>query len=85
MGDGSVLRCRSVGGNPKAVLAYEWYGPDGKSIKPKTGSTNPAIVDLSNEIVLTNVTYRDAGNYSCFVTNAGGTAFDVKLLNVLCE
>ena len=85
MGDDTVFRCLAVGGNPRTVLAYDWYGPDGKYIKPKTGSTSPGMVDSSHGLTLINVTYRDAGNYSCFVTNAGGTAFDVKLLNVLCE
>ena len=85
MGDDSVLRCLAIGGNPKTILAFEWYGPDGKSIKQKAGFTSPERIDSLNEITLINATYRDAGNYSCFVTNAGGTAFDVKLLNVLCE
>ena len=79
-GDDVILKCQASGGNPQRVDGYQWsrstgyYGDDDTTALPKD-----RIWELNN------VSYADAGEYTCTVMNAGGKGKGSAHLAVHCK
>ena len=78
-GNDVTLECQASGGNPQRVDSYQWSRSTGYYGDDTTALPTDRIWELKN------VSYVDAGEYTCTVMNAGGKGEGRAHLDVHCK